>query len=172
MSALGQSRPNGAIRATSAFPPIATGQRTSRLVRLVPKAEVADASRSEKICSSRNGRLGLRESHRGIWLPLVKPDEGLAAIWPVRLALLIVSVLSLRAQSQVRLFLVAPTGRQTHVRLPGRKRLLEMRSRRTSRYRVRSNEIRRCWLARWRIAATNLGHAPARRCRKARIENS
>jgi hypothetical protein len=65
---------------------------------------------------------GLRESHRGIRDSLVKPDEGLAAIWLVRLALLIVSVLSL-AQSQVRLFLVAPTGRQIHPRWPGRKSL-------------------------------------------------
>jgi hypothetical protein len=65
----------------------------------------------------------LRESHRGIRDSLVKPDEGLAAIWLVRLALLIVSVLSLMAQSQVRLFLVTPTGRQTHLRSPGRKSL-------------------------------------------------
>src|ERR1700681_54162 len=32
-----------------------------------------------------------------------------------------------------------------------------MRSRRTNRYSVRSNEVRRCWLARWRIAAANVG---------------
>jgi hypothetical protein len=36
MTALGQSRPNRARRAMSAFPLIATVQRTSRLVRFVP----------------------------------------------------------------------------------------------------------------------------------------
>jgi hypothetical protein len=51
-------------------------------------------------------------------------------------------------------------------------RLLQMRSRRKNRYSVRSNEVRRCWLARWRIAAANVGHASARRYRKARIENT
>src|ERR1035437_8619862 len=38
-------------------------------------------------------------------------------------------------------------------------RLLQMRSRRKNRYSVRSNEVRRCWLARWRIAAANVGCA-------------
>ena|ERR1700736_3877090 len=52
-----------------------------------------------------------------------KPDEGLAAIWLARLALEIVSVLSQIAQSQVRLFLVAPTGRQTYLRPLGRRSL-------------------------------------------------
>jgi hypothetical protein len=39
-SAMGQSLPKWAIRATSAFPPIATIERTSRHVSNVPKAEV------------------------------------------------------------------------------------------------------------------------------------
>jgi len=51
-------------------------------------------------------------------------------------------------------------------------RLLQMRSCRKNRHSVRSNEVRRCWLARWRIAAANVGCASARRYRKARIENT
>jgi hypothetical protein len=54
-----------------------------------------------------------------------KPDEELAVIWLVRLALEIVSVLSQMAQSQVRLFLAAPTHRQTHLRPPGRGSLCD-----------------------------------------------
>jgi hypothetical protein len=44
MSVWGQSLPKWAIRATSAFPPIATIERTSHHVRFVPKAEVGSAS--------------------------------------------------------------------------------------------------------------------------------
>ena len=51
-------------------------------------------------------------------------------------------------------------------------RLLQMRSRRTNRYSVRSNEVGRCWLARWRTTAANIDHAFARHCRKAQIENT
>jgi hypothetical protein len=51
-------------------------------------------------------------------------------------------------------------------------RLRQMRSRRTNRYSVRSNEVWRCWLARWRITATNIGHVSARRYGKAQIENT
>jgi hypothetical protein len=40
MSVQGRSLPNWTIRAMSAFPPIATVQRTSWLVRFVPQAEV------------------------------------------------------------------------------------------------------------------------------------
>jgi len=36
----------------------------------------------------------------------------------------------------------------------------------------RSNEIRGCWLVRWRTTAAYVGHASARRCRKAQIENT
>ena len=51
-------------------------------------------------------------------------------------------------------------------------RLLQMRSRRTNRYSVRSKEVGRCWLARWRTTAANIDHAFARHCRKAQIENT
>ena len=51
-------------------------------------------------------------------------------------------------------------------------RLLQMRLRRKNRHSVRSNEIRGCWLVRWRTTAANIGHAAARHCRKARIENT
>src|ERR1019366_5031875 len=37
-------------------------------------------------------------------------------------------------------------------------RLLQMRSRRKNRYSVRSNEVWRCQLARWRIAVADIGH--------------
>jgi hypothetical protein len=47
-----------------------------------------------------------------------------------------------------------------------------MRSRRKNRHSVRSNEIRGCWLVRWRTTAANIGHASARRCPKAQIENT
>jgi len=51
-------------------------------------------------------------------------------------------------------------------------RLLQMRSCRTNRHSVRSNEIWGCWLVRWRTTAAYVGHASARRCRKAQIENT
>ena len=51
-------------------------------------------------------------------------------------------------------------------------RLLQMRSCRKNRHSVRSNEVWRCWLARWRIAVADVGHASARRYGKARIENT
>jgi hypothetical protein len=41
-------------------------------------------------------------------------------------------------------------------------RLLQMRARRKNRHSVRSNEIRGCWLVRWRTTAANIGHATAR----------
>ena len=48
-SAWGQSRPNWAIRATSAFPSIATGPRTLREVRKVPISEVASLAESRPL---------------------------------------------------------------------------------------------------------------------------
>jgi hypothetical protein len=51
-------------------------------------------------------------------------------------------------------------------------RLLQMRSCRKNRHSVGSNEVGRCWLARWRIAGANINHASTRRYRKARIENT
>jgi hypothetical protein len=54
-----------------------------------------------------------------------RPDERLAAVWLARLALWTVSALSQMAHSQVRLFLVAPTDRHTHLRPPDRKSLCD-----------------------------------------------
>ena len=48
MLLVGHSRPNWALRVTSAFPPTATKLRTSLVVWLVPKARVADASHAKK----------------------------------------------------------------------------------------------------------------------------
>jgi hypothetical protein len=48
----------------------------------------------------------------------------------------------------------------------------QMRSPRTNRHSVRSDEIRGRWLVHWRTTAAEIGHASARRCPKARIENT
>src|SRR5882672_4671285 len=48
------------------------------------------------------------------------------------------------------------------------KKILQMRSRGTNRYGVRSDEIRGCWLVRWRTTAANIGHASARPAAKPR----
>jgi hypothetical protein len=44
MSQLGQSLPKGAVHPMSAFPPIATVERTCEQVRFVPKSEVRQMS--------------------------------------------------------------------------------------------------------------------------------
>src|SRR5580692_3412868 len=51
-------------------------------------------------------------------------------------------------------------------------RLLQMRSRRENRHSVRSNEVRSCWLVRWRTTDAGSGHASVRHRHKARIENA
>jgi hypothetical protein len=77
------------------------------------------------------------------------PDKGMAAIWLAWLALWTVSVLSQMAHAQVRLFLVAPTDRHTHLRPPDRKSLCDFDH-------AKTNCVRRFAIARARSRCTDL----------------
>jgi hypothetical protein len=67
MSAWGQSRPNRAPRAMSAFPPIATVQRTSWLVRFVPISLRKSATKTARVAN---------RTFDGVVLPSAAPEAG------------------------------------------------------------------------------------------------
>jgi hypothetical protein len=69
MTALGQSRPNWAVRVTSGLPPVATVERTSRFGSFVPTADsnrgLAQGTASDSVSPlyhSPSARLSLGES--------------------------------------------------------------------------------------------------------------
>ena len=47
MRLMGHFRPNWAVRTTSGFPPVATGQQTSRIGSFVPNPDITDATNSK-----------------------------------------------------------------------------------------------------------------------------
>jgi hypothetical protein len=68
MSEMGQSLPKWAIRATSAFPPIATIERTSRHVSNLPNSDISHAhSSTSSAPGEQNRRQAEHSGSRELW---------------------------------------------------------------------------------------------------------
>jgi hypothetical protein len=76
MSGWGQTLPKETIPATSAFPPLATGQRTCLMVRFVPQGDSSTAANTAAIRSTSSVRASSAHSSLGAnFCNPIKTDE-------------------------------------------------------------------------------------------------